>query len=686
VDGESKIGDRVAGYRIEGLLGRGGMSIVYRAEDERLGRHVALKLLSPELAENADFRDRFVRESHLAAAIDHPHVIPIYAAGEAEGVLFIAMRLVEGSDLTAILRRGRLDLPQTAAVVSQVAGGLSAAHALDLTHRDVKPGNILIGRGLGPDRSDHSYLCDFGLTKRSLAISGRTPAGGMVGTVAYASPEQIKGQPVTLATDVYSLGCVLYECLAGQPPFVRPFEVAVMWAHVQDQPPALSTVRPDLPRGLDAVVSRAMAKDPAERYGSCPELASAVLREAGLSTPPVLRLFQPVAARAANQRFAEVPPVVQGASAVAAAVSSAANAAPTPAPAAAARAPSAPGRAATGSFGTPSSPSSSQKRRSPVARRRLIGAAVALVFLTATAGVVLATRREQPTGPPPVNTLNRINSGSGRITEVFGVGSRPTNVSAAPNGVLWVINFDDGTLSRVDPSGKEPNKTIGTRGNPTGLAARAEAIWVADGFNGTLLKVDPAQPSIVGEITLTPGLSGVAVGEDGTPWVVNRLDGTLAKIDARSNAVAAKIRVGSGPSGVAVSAGAVWVANELDKSVWRVDPISNIVTNRIALLDNPTEIAGGEGAIWVTSRLASRVSRIDPAVMSVTSTTSVGTAPTGITVGGHSVWVTNSQDGSITEIDAVAKPPRVHRTISVGNSPDGIAVAHGDIWFTLHAV
>jgi YVTN family beta-propeller protein len=616
------------------------MSIVYRAEDERLGRPVALKVLSPELAENADFRDRFVRESRLAAAIDHPYVIPIYAAGEADGVLFIAMRLVEGSDLAAVLKRGQLALPQTAAVVAQIAGALSAAHARDLTHRDVKPGNVLIGRGLGPDGSDHSYLCDFGLTKRSLAISGRTPTGGMVGTVAYASPEQIKGQPVTPATDVYSLGCVLYECLAGQPPFVRPYEVAVMWAHVQDEPPALSAVRPDLPGGLDAVIGRALEKDPTGRYGSCPELAAAVLDEAGLSIPPPLRLLQPAPPG---------PPRTQ--------------AAPRP-------------------VVTPPSPSGGQKRR---LRPRWIGALVALVLVMATGAVVLATRRDHRTGPLPVNTLNRINPRSGSITAIVGVGTRPTNLAAAPNGVLWVVNFDDGTLSRVDPSGKEPSKTIGTRGNPTGLAAGAEAIWVADGFSGTLLRIDPVTATILVGIPLKTGLSGVAVGEDGTPWVVNRLDGTLAKIDTRSNSVAATVAVGSGPSDVTVSAGAVWVANELDKTVYRVDPASVSVTAHIALLDQPTEIAGGAGAIWVAGRAANSVSRIDPNTNSVSSTISVGEAPTSIAVSGNSVWVSNSQAGSIMEIDATAKPPRVRRTIPVGNSPDGIAVAHGDVWFALHA-
>jgi serine/threonine-protein kinase len=632
------------------------MSIVYRAEDERLGRRVALKVLSPELAENADFRDRFVRESQLAAAIDHPHVIPIYDAGEADGLLFIAMRLVEGSDLAAILRRGPLDLPQTAAVVAQTAGALSAAHAHDLTHRDVKPGNILIGGNLGPGGSDHSYLCDFGLTKRSLAISGRTPAGGMVGTVAYASPEQIKGQPVTLATDIYSLGCVVYECLAGEQPFVRPFEVAVMWAHLQDEPPALSSVRPDLPSGLDAVVAQALAKDPAERYRTCPELASAVLQEAGLSSPPPLRLLGPGAVAGTTERKADV------------------RRAPVAAPPASA---------------VPSSPSSGQQRGMRLARAGLIGAAIALVVVITTVGVVLATRGKHHAGPLPVNTLNRINPRNGTITAIVGVGTKPTNVSAAPNGDLWVVNFDDGTLSRVDPSGKEPSKTIGTRGNPTGLAAGASAIWVADGFSGTLLRVDPAQASILVPIPLKTGLSGVAVGDDGTPWVVNRLDGTLDRIDISSNSVVATIPVGSDRSGlsaVAVSGGDIWVANELDRTVVRVDSVSNKVTAHIPLLDQPRELAVGEGAIWVTSISASTVSRIDPDTNRVTSTIPTGVGPTGIVVNGHSVWIAESQAGSVSEILATANPPRVRRTIHVGNSPDGIAVAHGDIWFTLHAV
>src|SRR5439155_12415145 len=221
---DTRIGTTMGGYHIERLLGRGGMGRVYLAEDARLGRKVALKLLDPDLAEDERFRERFARESRLAASLDHPNVVPIYEAGEHEGVLFIAMRYVEGTDLARLIEeQGALGLDRTAAILSQVAAALDVAHEHGLVHRDVKPGNILVGRG------EHTYLTDFGLIKRREADTGLTKTGQFMGSVDYAAPEQIRGEPVDARTDVYSLGCVLYECLVGEPPFAHDPEVAVLY-------------------------------------------------------------------------------------------------------------------------------------------------------------------------------------------------------------------------------------------------------------------------------------------------------------------------------------------------------------------------------------------------------------------------------------------------------------------------
>jgi WD40 repeat protein/tRNA A-37 threonylcarbamoyl transferase component Bud32 len=277
VSDDPRVGTELAGYRIESLLGWGGMSVVYLAEDLRLKRRVALKLLATRLAEDESFRDRFLRESELAASIDHPNIVPIYEAGATEGLLFIAMRYVEGRDLKERLRRARLDPGEAIGIIAQVASALDAAHARGLVHRDVKPSNVLLDTGARPDGSDHVYLADFGLTRRVSEETGTDGEAQLMGTIDYVAPEQIAGDDIDRRADVYSLGCVLFECLVGQPPFRSDSDLEVVFAHLEAEPPAASGQRPGLPAALDTVIATALAKEPAERYPSCRELARAAL-------------------------------------------------------------------------------------------------------------------------------------------------------------------------------------------------------------------------------------------------------------------------------------------------------------------------------------------------------------------------------------------------------------------------
>jgi serine/threonine-protein kinase len=264
------VGDVIAGCRIESLLGRGGMGAVYLATHQRLQRKVALKVLVPELAADVTFRERFIRESQLAALLEHPNVIPIYDADEYEGVLFISMRYVEGSDVRSLLtEKGHLSTPRTLAILEQTVAALDAAHDAGLVHRDVKPANILLAQPGG-----HVYLSDFGLAKRRDA-TGLTRTGAFMGTVDYCSPEQIEGRALDGRADIYALGCVLHHCLGGQPPFVRESELAVVKAQLADPPPALSELRPDLPGALDDVIATALAKDPDDRYPTAAALSAA---------------------------------------------------------------------------------------------------------------------------------------------------------------------------------------------------------------------------------------------------------------------------------------------------------------------------------------------------------------------------------------------------------------------------
>jgi len=296
------IGGQVAGYRLEQEIGRGGMAVVYRARDLRLERTVAVKLLAPELARNDTFRLRFTHESRAAAAIDHPHIVPIYEAGETDGVLYIAMRYVEGSDLRHVLdRRGPLAPPTALRIAAQVGSALDAAHEHGLVHRDVKPGNILIARGTDSDHPEHAYLTDFGLTKKSLSLTGFTTVGQFVGTLDYVAPEQISGRPVDGRCDVYGFACVVYESLAGHPPFRRDDDMALLWAHQYDQPPALTESRPELPSSVDGVFATALAKSPEDRHDSClafvAALRAAVMGEAVPGHPPTEVVVQAVGER-----------------------------------------------------------------------------------------------------------------------------------------------------------------------------------------------------------------------------------------------------------------------------------------------------------------------------------------------------------------------------------------------------
>ncbi len=274
-------GSRIAGYRLVKQIGHGGMAVVFRAQDERLERQVALKILAPALAADDTFRSRFIRESRSAAAADDPHIIPVFEAGDADGVLFIAMRYVPGGDVGALVRQmGPLPVERAAAIISGVASALDTAHAAGLVHRDVKPSNMLLDARAG--RPDHVYLSDFGLSKGALSSADLTGSDRFMGTLNYCAPEQIQGRRVEARTDEYSLACTAFELLSGHPPFSRDEDMAVLYAQVSERPPLLAARRPDLPASVDDVLLRALAKAPGDRYASCGEFADALRMALGL--------------------------------------------------------------------------------------------------------------------------------------------------------------------------------------------------------------------------------------------------------------------------------------------------------------------------------------------------------------------------------------------------------------------
>jgi serine/threonine-protein kinase len=379
--GSERIGTEFAGYRIESLLGRGGMGVVYRAEHIRLQRPVALKVLAHEVASEASFQQRFVRESQMAASLDHPNIIPVHDAGEVEGVLYLSMKLVDGSDLKDVIERnGALEPHKAVELLDQVASALDAAHENGLVHRDVKPQNILVARERDHERV---YLSDFGLTKHSEAESGLTATGTFMGTIDYVAPEQIQSQPVDGRTDVYALGCVAYECLTGRVPYERDTDVAKIYAHLSDVPPPISTLRPDLPAGLDTVIATAMARQKEHRYGSCRAMVAALRTQLAAAAPA------PAVAPAAAPAWAPAPqPAATAAHATVAQ-------APPPLPA--------PGW----DYAQPAAP---RRSRAPillavVAALALLAGGAYFFFADETDGPRDNRNREEPTGPAQLLTI-----------------------------------------------------------------------------------------------------------------------------------------------------------------------------------------------------------------------------------------------------------------------------------------
>jgi hypothetical protein len=300
---ELSAGDEFAGYRIERRLGRGGMGIIYLATEPGLERSVALKLIAPEAAADDVFARRFAEESRIAASIEHPNVVPIYAAGEEDGVPWIAMRFVAGSDLQRrVAREGGLEPADAVSLIGQIGNGLDAIHAAGLVHRDVKPANVLLSGEAG---GEHAYLTDFGVARNVATQSGLTQTGRFVGTLDYVAPEQISGEPIDARVDVYALGCLLFKLLTGEVPFPREGEAARLYAHLHDPPPAPSLYAPAVPMALDDVVVRAMSKSPEDRYPSAGDLGRAA--QAALSGTAVSIPERTVATGAAATRERRSP-------------------------------------------------------------------------------------------------------------------------------------------------------------------------------------------------------------------------------------------------------------------------------------------------------------------------------------------------------------------------------------------
>jgi serine/threonine-protein kinase len=690
-----------AGHRIEGVAGRGGMGTVYRATHLALDHVVALKVISSDLAADDAFRERFRSESRIAVSLRHPNVVSIHHAGEEDGLLFVTMDLIEGPDLRRMLvAAGTLEPERAVAIVGQVASALDVAHSRGLVHRDIKPGNVLVET----DRDDHAYLTDFGLAKRfdqASEASGLTRTGAFVGTLDYVAPEQIRGGRVDARTDVYALGCVLYETIAGRAPFAdREENVAKIYAHLQDEPPWLPGEDADA-GALDEVIARALAKEQGDRFPSAGDLARAataaivgekVLRSAersvatGKAAPdsdeaPAPPVPDTVAAGPPPPPTEPGPPPTEDAS------SSPSEPGPPPTePAAAATEPGPPPTAATavpaGGEGPPTAATAAAPRAATAPRWGRIALALATLAgaVAVLAVLVLAGGDDSgggdgstgfeaprvvgqpiavtgfPVGVAVADGTVAVATREGRRVALFDEDGRAAGEMALPApgedvtiaaGSIWASVPDASAVLRADTDGANA-QPIDVGAAPLGLGADGDTVYAAQPGAGSVAAIDAGDGSvdpIAIDGSSTP--SFVAAGE-GILWVVDRAGDVVFRLDPDDPGAAVEVTLGDNPKGVLVAAGSVWVADTGGGNVVRLSTGGDEEAE-IEVGGEPRLLAYGFGRVWVTNGKNS-VEAIDPADNTVQRVEVEG-SPEGVAIGSEEVWVTAGKGDELVRID-----------------------------------
>ena len=656
-------GDVFVEYRIDGLAGRGGMGVVYRATQIGLERTVALKVITPALADDPDFRKRFVAESKAAASVEHPNVIPVYYAGELEHVLFIVMRYVDGPDLRALVRaEDHLDPERAAHIVAQLGGALDAAHRHGLVHRDVKPANVLL------DEDDHAYLTDFGLTKHAATADhgGLSRAGGWVGTLGYVAPEQIRGERIDARTDVYALGCVLVYALTGKAPYAGDSDEATLWAHLNAPPPSES-----VPPEFEGVVARALAKDPSDRYPSAGDLGRAALRAAGRSATavPERNVGRGLAAPVDNDDTAAT-----------------ALAAPAVAdPDGETRVSPLQGRTRAGG-------------RRPAAEwlavllgpRRTMLAVGAAALVVVAGGLALLNGGEDDSGQPTSTTGGQPTKLQPSIVEHAKTGmlTRPNALTIAA-GKVWAMSFQDGAIALVDADSGAPRGRLHVGDGGSSLAAGFNSVWVTKESTPTVLRINAktlrtvpggaveiAQPGR--NVAITAGAHAVWVAVR-NPSDADHSPESIVRIDP-STRTQRRIAIAGGVQDLAVGEGAVWVTNRFSATVTRID-VGDGSQRVIKVGRGPKGVAVGEGGVWVASSIDDEITRINPRTLRTTHIP-IDAIPERITVGGGSVWTTAKEAGRLIRVDA--RTHKVLERIDVGQRPFALEVTRGRaVWLTL---
>jgi ABC-type transport system substrate-binding protein/class 3 adenylate cyclase len=705
---EIEIGGVLAGYRIERLLGRGAMGAVYLGEDLHLRRKVAVKVLAAELAEDERFRKRFLTESQLAASLDHPNIVPIYGAGEEGGLLYLGMRYVEGYDLRELVDStpGGLDSALAVRLVGPIADALDAAHALGLVHRDVKPANVIVAAG-----TEQAYLCDFGLARHAMSAESLTGTQGFVGTLAYIAPEQIASGNVDARADVYSLGCVLFECLSGAPPFSRDSDLQVIFAHVNEPPPLLTARRPELPQKIDAVLQKALAKEPDERYSTCSELVADVATALEVAAPtkaPLIRRTIPgvhtflIADLRGYTRYT----VEHGDEAGAAAATEFAEIVRRVVEEREGRLIELRGDEALVVFD-----SARQALRSGLAlQEEGVGLPLGIgVGLDAGEAIPvgegyrggalnLAARLCSLAGPGDVlatetvlqlaRAVDGVKHGERRIEKVKGFAEPVTAVEILPadrRTKRWTVPRLKRTVRRV---ARRRDARIVAALALAGAVAAVVVLGVSGGGNktqqiaqGSLGVISPA-----GKVETQLPLGGVGEAHLGLGylWFGNWDDRSLERINPRTNQlVHPSIPIENGFNGMAVGAGAVWIVDEKNAELLRVDP-RYLTKQRIPLqpidkshIDHtaPTQAVIGAGSVWVA--IADTVFRVNPKTRQVVKAIDVSNADL-LAYGDGKLWVGRSNESKISQIDPAINA--VVLTKKLRNWVGSVNVGGGSVW------
>jgi predicted Ser/Thr protein kinase len=659
VDSELQAGEVFAGYRVTGVAGRGGMGVVYEAQQLDLQRPVALKLIATHLARDEDFRERFVRESRAAAAIDHPNVIPVYSAGEDDGRLYLAMRFVDGEDLrTLVQREGPLEPARAASIIAQIGNALDAAHARGLVHRDIKPANVLLDR-------DHAYLTDFGLTKRLTGETTMTGSGRWVGTLGYIAPEQIRGEGVDARADVYALGCLLFYVLTGVAPYRRDSDEATLYAHLNDAAPDARALVPEVPGALADVVARALEKDPDDRYLSAGDLGRAASAAVGDGpAPPPERVVARGAA--APGGFADDETAIPGGAGGASAT------------------PTAPTALAPGGHG----PGAAAEPRGARAWITPVLALLAGAGIVVLAVLLIGGGDDKPgSGTSSQPTTTPAGGGAARVGQTATVDARP-NAIAYARGRVWVGSVRSGRLIGLAADGKGARRTIKlpwTSGT-TSVAAGFGSLWVTNGDQARLVRIDPVSGHLQGDRLVGSGNAVVVVAGEGSIWVGQRAakatdpPSAIVKVDPRGGDTKEILFGQEGIADIATGGGFVWVPNRRRNRLSRIDPSSGgRKSTPIGL--GKHRVAFGAGQIWVTNYDDGTISQNNRSLTNSATDALNVRGPLDLTVSGNTVWVASYLDDSVVRLDA-RTGKTLGEPIAVGRNPFAL-VAHGShVWVT----